>query len=1366
MEKNRAQQQGTECSQKEMSKPFNSEQRTATHENSSSILAKANSYKHEKIYLPKHFQTSTSVLYTYDSLSTSQRQTDQQSSSSMISDYSSKSLSSTRQNQESSHLKPKTDISIPFTGTQNQVTHQTYQPKNEKVLYTNQSQGRQSNYLSVDNDVNQTLFHDRKKRSDHQNADTSHQKRQNKKHHEKSQKQPHHQDTKIKFQETNSTHFEEKKKRTNHQNPHPNEEKQGEKVDSHKIRRTLKSSKQQKQGCSIYQPNSKEAANNPGQKEKKKDNEKDKIAQKEPKNRATYIEYTIKNADSEETINQASLTQSKDQHSPVKTWSTKKQFHATNLNDSKTDKLFPQENASHLLRDSKSDSHLPFSHHEKFSKNQKRAKFLPRDGAKPENDLKGKEDDLHQKQEIKFRRNKNAKQQQQPQQNEKPQDTNTQEQPAPKNSKEPKKEVKVYIVKTDNVPEESLPTSSKQTEKKTLAQIEQEELANLEKGLYFFEDSAEALSINEIFSKLNPTNQQYEDDKKQKNNGRNVKAMEGNAKATDISRTGESKEKETKTEPNDGKNIHSNSNPRYKNQKREYVRKNEKNQKAFESEHQTADKETSPHKEEAKEPSKMHSSHKNQSTEPKANINNIPLGKRAREFLEKTQAEKITGSDLFAQLMENFERSEMKELLSFVKHARIQDKNEIIWCIEQIISGKCSDLQENPNSSQIPDYKSLGIDELLDKIADYDSHEVYTEHEKKFDVHEKVIENLMNKFFKSEYDKSQLAGAKQKIQEIEEQRTQYIKWTEEFVEKHRNQARAGTDKSNIRQQIETSWLIEQQRLRSGFPIYAKKSEIINLVEKNQFVILIGETGSGKSTQLVQYILESSLFENSNKYIACVQPRKLAVQSVSKRVAEELHTKIGGLVGYQTGGFSNPMSSSTRIKFVIDWLFLNELLEDRKLSKYSFVVIDEAHERNMNTDILLSLIKDAARLNPELRFVITSATLNEDLFVKYFDCPSIRVPGRTYPVEILYRPPKGNMTRLDAVEQLVREIIEERETVKEKNYFDSYFAAAEELPQTDGHILAFLSGVDEIEYLVKKLEYSEARSKYLFLPLHGRITPAQQQQIFAATKEHSHGKTKVIFATRIAETAVTINDISVVIDIGFDRDYNYDPKKRITIMSQHVITQAQANQRTGRAGRTRPGKCYRIYSEEDFNNLEQFKIPELKRMNLDKAVLRLKQFDIGDVINFDFIEKPDELRLKQGLENLKLLGALDEKEKLTKLGAQMGKLPTDPDISRVIIEAIKAKCEKEACKIISLMAYSGNLFQRGNNYDRYEMSDRQKFDFCHPTGDLLTFLNIFQAYESLKKNKLELRKWCSKNTLSSKCLFQAESKIFLFIVSRI
>lgn len=825
------------------------------------------------------------------------------------------------------------------------------------------------------------------------------------------------------------------------------------------------------------------------------------------------------------------------------------------------------------------------------------------------------------------------------------------------------------------------------------------------------------------------------------------------------------------------------SNPRSNSKKRETaqteIRRNEKPNCIVESKPTLDRQETT-----AKQPSKYDKAFEASRSNPKNRFVNSAIPKESTEAQQSQQMKNDSDPrierfllnlrlkkehEIGLEINDKFAESELEDLLRHAKKLAYFNKEKVIKVIESLISKDffCIDnvdysderehlIASDKTNTNSELQKNEDYENLLKKLDNWEEDADLLNHDDKIKEQDDLIE-LLQKDTRTKAEDARLKGAYEKLKELEAQRTEYMRFLAKLTEEAKTRGDMGENPEQIVKEVSARWSIERQRLISAFPIYAKKSEIMKQVETNQFLILIGETGSGKSTQIVQYMLETPFIQKQNKLIACVQPRKLAVQTVSKRVAEELKSPIGDLVGFQTG-LKNVSGKNTKILFTIDRIFLDELLVDRALSKYSCVIIDEAHERNINTDILLSLIKETAARNPNIRFIVTSATLNEELFVNYFNCSSLRVSGRNYPVEIIYKPMKNYYSYLDAIEVLLKEILQQRSAIStgddDANWEEEKSKDEKEDQASEGHILVFLAGVDEIEYLLNRVKLEKYDpEKFCFLPLHGRLTPYEQQRVFSQSRS---GKklTKVIFSTRIAETAVTINNVSVVIDIQYDREYVYDEIKKLTVMVTKSITQAQANQRAGRAGRTMPGKCYRIYSEEDFAEMEVFKTPELKRINLDHAVLKVKQF-IDDILNFDFIENPKRETLKLAIENLRLLGALDDKERITQLGNQMGMLPTDPPVSRAILEAVLRGCEIDVCKIISVMSFAGDLFHRGRDSEQWEYSDRRKFDFCHPTGDLMTYLNIFRIWESMRSHTQRRKAWCYHNTINPKALTQAE-----------
>jgi len=302
----------------------------------------------------------------------------------------------------------------------------------------------------------------------------------------------------------------------------------------------------------------------------------------------------------------------------------------------------------------------------------------------------------------------------------------------------------------------------------------------------------------------------------------------------------------------------------------------------------------------------------------------------------------------------------------------------------------------------------------------------------------------------------------------------------------------------------------------------------------------------------------------------------------------------------------------------------------------------------------------------------------------------------------------------------------------------------------GNILVFTSGIDEINSFIRAL-YDLCSDYYELLPLHGKLSPSEQNRIFKPCD-----KPKMIFCTRIAETAITIDKVSVVIDIGYDKEIKYDPNRRMTVMENNWISKSSAKQRAGRAGRTCAGVCYRIYSQEEFNQFDDFKTPEIKRANMDHTILKLKLFKIQNILDFDFIERPEEQVLREGIENLKMLGGLTEKEEITELGRYMAFMQTDPTISRILYEGVLRNCEIEAAKIVAIMLNSMNLFYRGGDDSSKNLADNHKFRFADETGDLLTFLNIYQEWEKIARfQEYRKKNWGRQHSINVKALKEAQ-----------
>eukprot|EP00823_Brevimastigomonas_motovehiculus_P003007 TRINITY_DN1808_c0_g2_i3.p1 TRINITY_DN1808_c0_g2~~TRINITY_DN1808_c0_g2_i3.p1 ORF type:complete len:510 (-),score=111.31 TRINITY_DN1808_c0_g2_i3:50-1579(-) len=462
--------------------------------------------------------------------------------------------------------------------------------------------------------------------------------------------------------------------------------------------------------------------------------------------------------------------------------------------------------------------------------------------------------------------------------------------------------------------------------------------------------------------------------------------------------------------------------------------------------------------------------------------------------------------------------------------------------------------------------------------------------------------------------------------------------------------------------------LRQQRL--SLPIYQKRRQFLYAIEKYRTVIVVGHTGSGKTTQIPQYLHEAG-WTTANRAIACTQPRRVAASTIAARVAEEMNCRLGEEVGYSVRFDDCSDPSRTKIKYLTDGMLLRETMHDPLLSQYAVVMLDEAHERSLNTDILIGLLKKIQKKRKDLRLVVSSATLDACLFKAFFEenkttdekkdtAVILSVEGRQYPVDVLYS------------KYPVRDYLQA--TV------DTISHIHKSMPS--GDILAFLTGKEEIDRVVSKV--SELSDRIVALPLYSGLPPEQQLQVFEPTSSSSIRK--VIIATNVAEASITLEGIVYVIDAGFSKLKSYDPR---TGMGQLIVTpvsQASANQRAGRAGRVRAGKCYRLYTEEAYYSLRPQTVPEMQRENLATVLLQLKALGIDDVLHFNFISPPPTPLMAHALEILYAAGALDKQCKLTKpLGTSLAEFPVEPLLAKMLYASGDMKCSEEMITIAAMYA---------------------------------------------------------------------------------
>jgi len=507
------------------------------------------------------------------------------------------------------------------------------------------------------------------------------------------------------------------------------------------------------------------------------------------------------------------------------------------------------------------------------------------------------------------------------------------------------------------------------------------------------------------------------------------------------------------------------------------------------------------------------------------------------------------------------------------------------------------------------------------------------------------------------------------------------------------------------------------------PISARAAEIVAAIRAHPVVIVAGETGSGKTTQLPKMLLQAGY--GGRGRIACTQPRRVAALSVSRRIAEELGVQWGREVGARIR-FTDQTAPQTVIKMMTDGMLLSEVQSDRRLSGYDAVIIDEAHERSLNIDFLLGYLNLLRQRRPDLRILITSATIDTASFSKAFgDAPVIEVSGRTYPVETVYAPidelleDSGEFTYIEAAARAIEEIVAQNQP---------------------GDVLVFLPGERDIRDLGQLLE-GRTLGRAEVLPLFGRLSNADQQRIFAPIQAR-----KIILATNIAETSITIPGIRYVIDTGLARMSRYSAHTRTQRLPVEPISQSSANQRKGRAGRVRDGVCIRLYSEKDFLSRPEFTAPEIQRANLAAVILRMIAFRIGEMDTFPFIDPPQERAVRGGYQLLQDLGALDEQRQLTPLGRKIAHLPVDPTVARMLLEADREGALREVLVIAAGLSIQD---PRERPADAREAAEREHRRFNHESSDFMTLLNIWNAFhdETERLSHGQLRRFCKRHYLS-------------------
>lgn len=552
------------------------------------------------------------------------------------------------------------------------------------------------------------------------------------------------------------------------------------------------------------------------------------------------------------------------------------------------------------------------------------------------------------------------------------------------------------------------------------------------------------------------------------------------------------------------------------------------------------------------------------------------------------------------------------------------------------------------------------------------------------------------------------------------------------------------EKKEVEEADETRSFESIQRQRRTLPAYQAKSDLLRIIAENQVVVVIGETGSGKTTQLTQFLCEEGYAKSRDKHgsrllIGCTQPRRVAAMSVAKRVSEEMGCKLGEEVGYSIRFEDRTSPQKTLIKYLTEGILLREMLADPALEQYSCIIMDEAHERTLNTDILLGLFRQLLRKRRDLKLIVTSATMNADRFSQFFgDAPQYVIPGRTFPVEVFY----SKSPCPDYVDTAVKQVI----TIHLANQGHQ------------GDILVFMTGQEDIEttceMIHEKLDMLENPPPLDVYPIYSTLPADVQKNIF---NKLSSQRRKVVVATNIAETSLTVDGIKYVVDCGLVKVKVFNPKLGMDILQMVPISMANAQQRSGRAGRTGPGISYRLYTDRAAAPSQMYvqPIPEIQRTNLSSVMLMLKSLHVSDILRFPFLDPPPRDLLSCSLYDLWAIGALDNLGSLTLLGKRLNVFPMEPTLAKLILLSIEEEfhCSREIIIIVSMLSVP-NVFYRPK--ERADDADSAREKFLIADSDHLTLLNVFEQWDQrAKQKKGSLSLWCTRNFLQYRSLVRAK-----------
>lgn len=667
-----------------------------------------------------------------------------------------------------------------------------------------------------------------------------------------------------------------------------------------------------------------------------------------------------------------------------------------------------------------------------------------------------------------------------------------------------------------------------------------------------------------------------------------------------------------------------------------------------------------------------------------ANLDELRLRSR-QEYLAKREAEQL--ALLRKQVAEEDEERRNNPRLSQAELADFDRNKQTLRLAEER-----SAIDEHLDGYIVPDADYSNKAEVLNR----------KQKEEKYVSEYQEWENEQTAKVKAQVNRDGRRREREEDYEFVFDESQGIKWMADAASK------LDPDRVQLQQMLDTAEkkVVDMKSTRESLPMFQFRDQILAAVAEHQVLIVVAETGSGKTTQLPQYLHEAGYCKNS-QMIACTQPRRVAAMSVAARVADEMGVRLGQEVGYSIRFEDKTTPGKTALKYMTDGMMLRELLSNPALDGYAALMIDEAHERSLSTDILFPLVKDLARARPELRLLVSSATLDAQRFSTYFDdAPIFNVPGRRYPVDIHYTPqPEANY--LSAAVTTIFQI---------------------HVSQGDGDILVFMTGQEEIDSMQENLEDTAkklgSRIKELIVcPIYANLPTDLQAKVFEPTPPKAR---KVVLATNIAETSLTIDGIVYVIDSGYVKQNEYNPRTGMESLVVTPISRAAANQRAGRAGRTGAGKCFRLFTKHAYyNELPESTPPEIQRTNLNSVVLTLKALGINDLVNFDFMDPPPAETLIKCLENLYSLGAIDSSGQMTKTGRQMSEFPTDPALAKAILAASNYGCVEEVLSIVAMLSESANLFFRPK--DKKLHADAARKRFTDKKGDHYTLLKVWNEW---------------------------------------